>query len=102
AAMRMAPGISYGSGLFAASVLIAVGASIAALLIAFSLPQGREKRTWHAPVAASVMGAAIVGMHYTGMAAANFAPDAMCLTSGPRLDSMWLAITIAAFTFLIL
>ena len=48
------------------------------------------------------MGAAIVGMHYTGMGAAHFAPNAVCISSGPRLDANWLAITIAMFTFLIL
>jgi len=48
------------------------------------------------------MGAAIVGMHYTGMAAAHFAPNAVCISSGPRLDATWLAIAIAMFTFLIL
>jgi PAS domain S-box-containing protein len=102
AAMRMAPGIYFEPLLVATSVLIAIGAAIAALWIAFSLPQGRWRRSWHKLVAASVMGAAIVGMHYTGMAAANFAPDAVCISSGPRLDTNWLAITISAFTFLIL
>jgi NO-binding membrane sensor protein with MHYT domain len=86
-AMKMEPGIRYAPGLFGASVLIAIGASIAALTIAFSLPQGRAQRNWHTLVAASVMGAAIVGMHFTGMAAALFAPNAFCITSGPtRLD----------------
>jgi diguanylate cyclase len=100
AAMRMSPPIYYDPLLFATSVLIAIGAAIAALWIAFSLPRGRQG--WHKLAAASVMGAAIVGMHYTGMAAANFAPDAVCISSGPRLDATWLAITISAFTFLIL
>ena len=102
AAMRMSPGIDYDPLLFATSVLIAIAASMAALWIAFSLPQGREGKNWHKLAAASVMGAAIVGMHYTGMAAANFAADAVCISSGPHLDETWLAITIAAFTFLIL
>ncbi len=102
AAMQMSPAIAYDPLLFATSVLIAIGASMAALWIAFSLPQGRERRNWHKLAAASVMGAAIVGMHYTGMAAADFAPNAVCISSGPRLDTTLLAITIAAFSFLIL
>jgi PAS domain-containing protein len=102
AAMRMFPSIDYDPLLFATSVLIAIGASIAALWIAFSLPYGRGGMHWHKIAAASVMGAAIVGMHYTGMAAAHFAPNAVCISSGPRLDATWLAITISTFTFLIL
>jgi signal transduction histidine kinase/FixJ family two-component response regulator/HPt (histidine-containing phosphotransfer) domain-containing protein len=102
AAMQMSPPIHYDRLLFAASVAIALVAAMAALWIAFSLPQGHRHRRWHKLVAASVMGAAIVGMHYTGMAAANFSHDAVSLASGPRIDTTWLAITIAAFTFLIL
>jgi NO-binding membrane sensor protein with MHYT domain/nitrogen-specific signal transduction histidine kinase/ActR/RegA family two-component response regulator len=102
AAMQMSPGIYYDRLLFATSVLIGIGAAMAALWIAFSLPQGQRGKRWHKLAAASVMGAAIVGMHYTGMAAANFAPNAVCISSGPRLDATWLAITISAFTFLIL
>jgi signal transduction histidine kinase/DNA-binding NarL/FixJ family response regulator len=102
AAMKMFPGIYYDPMLFAASVVIAIVAAMAALWIAFSLPQGRRHRRWHKLAAASVMGAAIVGMHYTGMAAANFALGAICISSGPRIDTTWLAITISAFTFLIL
>ena len=102
AAMQMFPSIDYGPLLFATSVLIAIGAAIAALWIAFSLPYGRGGKSWHKIAAASVMGAAIVGMHYTGMAAAHFAPNAVCISSGPRLDATWLAITISTFTFLIL
>jgi signal transduction histidine kinase/DNA-binding NarL/FixJ family response regulator len=102
AAMRMSPAIDYDAWLFAASVVIALGAAMAALWIAFSLPQGHRHRLWHKLAAASVMGAAIVGMHYTGMAAANFSHDAVSMASGPRIDTTWLAITISAFTFLIL
>ena len=102
AAMQMSPAIDYDPVLFAASVVIAIGAAMAALWIAFSLPQGHRHHRWHKLVAASVMGAAIVGMHYTGMAAANFSHDAVSLAGGPRIDTTWLAITISAFTFLIL
>jgi len=106
AAMRMFPGIDYDPLLFATSVLIAIGASFAALWVAFSLPprmsNDRGGKSWYKIAAASVMGAAITGMHYTGMAAARFAPNAMCISSGPRLDANWLAITIGMFTLLIL
>jgi len=102
AAMQMFPGIDYDPLLFAASVLIAIAAAIAALWIAFSLPHTGWRRHGYKMAAAAVMGAAIVGMHYTGMWAAHFAPNAVCISSGPHLDANWLAITIAMFTLLIL
>jgi NO-binding membrane sensor protein with MHYT domain len=102
AAMQMFPGIDYDPLLFATSVLVGIAAAVAALWIAFSLPHRGRGRHVYKMAAASVMGAAIVGMHYTGMAAAHFAPNAVCISSGPRLDANWLAITIAMFTFLIL
>ncbi|WP_144172676.1 bifunctional diguanylate cyclase/phosphodiesterase [Pseudomonas sp. Kh13] len=78
AALRMLPGIDYDPTLFGASLLIAVGASAAALWIAFRLrahtPYVRQIRG----LAAVVMGFAIVGMHYTGMAAANFPAGSFC------------------------
>ncbi|GLO16577.1 bifunctional diguanylate cyclase/phosphodiesterase [Pseudomonas putida] len=90
AALRMLPGIDYDPALFGASLLIAVGASAAALWIAFRLrmhtPYVRQIRG----VAAVVMGFAIVGMHYTGMAAANFPEGSFCgaLGGGLQGDSL--------------
>lgn len=90
AALRMLPGIDYDPTLFGASLLIAVGASAAALWIAFRLrmhtPYVRQIRG----LAAVVMGFAIVGMHYTGMAAANFPEGSFCgaLTGGLQGDGL--------------
>lgn len=90
AALRMLPGIDYDPTLFGASLLIAVGASAAALWIAFRLrrhtPYVRQIRG----LAAVVMGVAIVGMHYTGMAAANFPEGSLCgaLGGGLQGDSL--------------
>jgi signal transduction histidine kinase len=59
--------------------VIAVVASIAALWLAFTLRSGRGSRDTAAKIlAAVVMGFAISGMHYTGMAAANYDPNAVC------------------------
>src|SRR5581483_8810892 len=80
AAMQMFPGIDYDPLLFATSVLVGIAAAIAALWIAFSLPHSGVGRRWYKMAAAAVMGAAIVGMHYTGMAAAHFAPNAVCIS----------------------
>ena len=101
AAMDTHPPIRYDALLFAASVLIAIIASLAALWMAFTL---REDLKWMAYAklgSAVVMGLAITGMHYTGMAAANFAADTICL-AGPLVDNSWMAGTIALVTFLVL
>jgi len=78
AALMMMPAIHYRPGLFALSVLIAIGASIAALVICFKLRQARRHLLWYKLLAAQVMAVAITGMHYTGMAAAEFMPGAVC------------------------
>ena len=77
AAMVSPVAVHFHSGLWWLSIAIAVAASCAALVLAFRFKH--ESRLWVAPRAAAavVMGAAISGMHYTGMAAAHFtvAPD---------------------------
>jgi NO-binding membrane sensor protein with MHYT domain len=100
-AMQMFPPVRYDPVLVAASVGIAVLASNAALWIAYELRrEGRYRR--HAKLAAAAaMGGAIAGMHYTGMAAAHFAPDAVCL-SRTLLDSDWLAGAVTLVTLFIL
>ena len=106
AAMRMSPAIEYDPPLFIASVFIAILASLAALWIAFQL---RQKYSALAIVAklgsAVVMGLAITGMHYTGMAAAQFAPGSVCLAadaSGGGMETTSLAISIGIATVSIL
>ena len=92
---------------FIASVVIAVTASAAALWIFFRLEKNEEggKKTLLRAAAGLVMGAAICGMHYTGMAAAVFAPEAdMCIApvGGRSGDDTEQAIGIAAVTGVIL
>ncbi|MES2017499.1 MAG: MHYT domain-containing protein [Pseudomonadota bacterium] len=103
AAMRMSPAIRYDPALYALSIAVAVAASIAALFIAFHL---RSDSVAHVGIkrmgAAVVMGVAIVGMHYTGMAAANFAPGSVCLGNPNQLGNLWMAATIAGCTLLFL
>src|ERR1700752_3166509 len=65
--------MSYSTPLVALSIAIAVGASGAALKIAHALRAPDAPWVMRA-VSAVVMGAAISGMHYTGMAAAEFTP----------------------------
>ena len=101
AAMEVQPGIHYDATLFAASIAIAIAASTAALWISFTLRSHGTRRVYARLGSAVIMGLAIVGMHYTGMAAANFAPNTICL-SGALANNSWMAATIAIITFLIL
>ncbi len=103
-AMQMSPPIRYDAALFVASVFVAIAASFAALWIAFQL---RRKRSGLAIVAklgsAGVMGLAITGMHYIGMAAANFAPGSVCLVAMEGgIDNASLAISVGAIAMLLL
>ncbi|SHM53779.1 diguanylate cyclase (GGDEF) domain-containing protein [Pseudomonas asturiensis] len=78
AAMRMQPGIDYDPALFSLSLVIAISASAVALWIAFRLRENVPKIQLARAAAAVVMGIAIVGMHYTGMAAAGFPEGSYC------------------------
>lgn len=70
--------ITYLPGLFFLSIVIAIVASEAALWLALKSREGSYQRQFYFKmVSALVMGLAICGMHYTGMAAAVFSPDHM-------------------------
>jgi PAS domain S-box-containing protein len=99
AAMRMPAELRYNHLLVALSVLIAVGASIAALWLTF-----RTAAVWQRLMAAIVMGIAISGMHYTGMAAAIFTAHSETdeLHGASGLAETNLALAIGGITFLIL
>lgn len=90
AALRMLPGIDYDPTLFGASLVIAVTASGAALWIALRLRKATPYIRLMRGGAAVVMGFAIVGMHYTGMAAANFPEGSFCgaAATGLRTDGL--------------
>ena len=99
AAMRMQPGIDYDPFWFSASILVAIGASGAALWIALRLRrEGRHIRLLRL-AASLVMGLAIVGMHYTGMAAARFPAGSICGAAvDGGLQSHWLAVLVIVTT----
>ncbi|MGF6513778.1 diguanylate cyclase (GGDEF)-like protein [Pseudomonas sp. BT76 TE3572] len=107
AAMRMQPGIDYDPTLFGASLLIAVVASGAALWIAFRLRQHTPYVGLIRGGAAVIMGFAIVGMHYTGMAAARFPDGSFCGAAvsglnGKGLDNLVLITTLAVLSLALL
>ncbi|HUR92611.1 MAG TPA: MHYT domain-containing protein [Gemmatimonadaceae bacterium] len=82
ASMRMPARLEYNVGLVALSVVIAISASFAALILArhfrVAVKDGGRLKLG----AAILMGAAVYGMHYTGMTAARFIP-----TEGDANDS---------------
>jgi diguanylate cyclase (GGDEF)-like protein/PAS domain S-box-containing protein len=98
-AMAM-PGLAtvYDPRLVALSVVIAVAAATAALWLTF-----RRLGSWTRLGAAIVMGIAISGMHYTGMAAATFVHvEGQHASLRPSLDSGFLALAVVAATSLLL
>ncbi len=78
AALLFPGSIGYTPVLWALSVLIAIAASVVALMLALKLRPDWRYRT----AAALIMGFAICGMHYTGMAATVFTPDPGRTASG--------------------
>ena len=102
AALRMDPAIVYDPGWVAASVVIAVGASGAALWLAFRLRGAAPHATFLRMCAALVMGCAIAGMHYTGMAAAGFANGSVCRAALVGIDDEWLATFVIGATVAVL
>ena len=102
AAMLIEPGIVYDPLWVGISLLIALAASGAALWIAFYLREVSRVRGFAGKAGAAVfMGAAIVGMHYAGMAAAKFPIGSVC-GAASQLDSVWLATLVGACTILLL
>ncbi|MVP00641.1 bifunctional diguanylate cyclase/phosphodiesterase [Paenibacillus lutrae] len=100
----MVVNIQYNPRVVLLSVLIAAAASFAALWLLFYF---RKKHTGHVVLyklcSGLIMGAAIAGMHYTGMAAARFYPQDLTQVSQDLLfDSKVLAYAIAAGTLVLL
>ncbi len=94
--------IHYELGLFLLSVLIAVIAATAALWLSVYSDQGTYRnRIKLKIVSALIMGIAIAGMHYTGMAAAVFTPTATMVT-GVTANPTILAILISTIVLCIM
>ena len=106
AAMQMTATIQYDPMLFTVSIVIAIGASIAALSIAFQL-RFQQKGGQASVVkvgSALVMSVAISGMHYTGMAAAALTTtnDILSPNTFEAFDNTWLGMIIGVATLIIL
>jgi PAS domain S-box-containing protein len=102
-AIRSCPAIRYDVATVAASVAIAIAASVVALKIAFSLRTEDGSNAVRKRIAgASIMGLAITGMHYTGMAAGTFPAGNDCVEQVSAISDLWLAVTIGLCTVLML
>ncbi len=98
-AMTMGAGLSFKPMLYTASVAIAIAAATVALWLAFNLGHGWQK------IAASIaMGVAIAGMHYTGMAAANFTPmpDTFAGGTGHSVSLLATVVTVTTLGLLLI
>jgi len=98
AAMRMMPGVVYDPLLFSLSVVIAMLASGGALWMAFRLRREGERVILARVGASLVMGCAIVGMHYTGMAATDFPLGSYCGAANSGIDAKWLFLVVIVVT----
>lgn len=105
AAMRLAATPKYDAKFVAFSLVIAIGASLVALQLAFRLRADTTVagRIWKIG-SAIVMGFAIAGMHYTGMTAVSFKRNysQLVMPPSPAIDNSLLAIGIAIATLVIL
>jgi diguanylate cyclase len=97
AAITIIPAIAYDPLLVALSIVIAIGASFVALWLFFHLREGNSLyQQFKRMAAAVVMGLAISGMHYTGMAASRFGFGSFC-RGGVIFQNSWLAVAIGVF-----
>ena len=101
AAMEVPGDFAFSPLVVSLSVLIAISAATTALWLAT-----RQSDVWQKALAACVMGLAVAGMHYTGMAAATFTEEAhgapMAHVTGVDLAQGNLALYVSGITFLIL
>ncbi|MBD0382104.1 bifunctional diguanylate cyclase/phosphodiesterase [Paenibacillus sedimenti] len=103
-AMRIPGQITYNPALWLLSAGIALVASYAALYLFHRLRQVQDFSLWKL-ICAIVMGIAICGMHYTGMAAAQFTYDGDIqhqATAGDEQLQLFLLTGVAVSTFVIL
>jgi diguanylate cyclase (GGDEF)-like protein len=101
-AMRMNPFIQYDPALFAVSVVVAIVAAGVALKVTHLLRVSAPKVKLARGLAAVLLGSAIVGMHYIGMAAANFPIGSICRAAGEGMEPRWMAVLVFIVTISVL
>ncbi|MGP4036289.1 putative bifunctional diguanylate cyclase/phosphodiesterase [Pantoea agglomerans] len=99
-ALLIEPQPEWNALLVALSVLIAFAASGLALWLAFHLRQGDHHLMLMRGLASLVMGIAIAGMHYVGMAAAEFSHSSMMQPHGVSNAGLAVWVTLITLTIL--
>jgi PAS domain S-box-containing protein len=99
AAMRMPADLRYDHLWVAVSILVAIGAAVAALWLAFNQTGVRQRL-----LAVLIMGLAVSGMHYVAMQGAVFSSEAPVdhAHGSASVSQMHLALWVTGTTFLIL
>ncbi len=103
-AMKIHVNIHYLPGLFFLSIAIGVAAAETAIWLALQSNYGSKKRQFNLKIISSfLMGLAICGMHYTGMAAAVFTPNLShsMVHENSAIAPSYLAYFITGFSILI-
>ena len=95
AALKMSPAISYDPLILALSVAVAVIASWGALLMMYRGDHVKLPVLPRYLLGASIMGLAISGMHYTGMAGVYIQPGSLCLAGSTYIEPNLLAVMVA-------
>ena len=106
AAMDMSVLLRYDIFMFCLSIVVAVVLAILSLWISFGLKQFGDtslSQNMKMLISSCVMGAAISGMHYTGMAAARFVlPPGLEITNQTNAISLYLALGVTVITVIII
>jgi len=102
-AMQMGASLRYDPVMFAVSIVVAHLLAMLALATKFLLGRSRHRdNLWVKLGSAGLMGGAVAGMHYTGMAAAYFFPQPGAVPSGSPIDTSLLVAMISMVTVLVL
>lgn len=102
-AMQMDAELRYDPWMFAASIVVAHFLAMLALSTKFMLSRSRHRDSFPVKLAtAALMGGAVTGMHYTGMAAAYFFPREDTVVTGSPMDTTLMVSLTTVVTILVL
>ncbi|MDF0733630.1 EAL domain-containing protein [Pseudomonas entomophila] len=96
AAMKMTPAIVYDWRLVTTSVVVAILSSAGALWLTFTLKHQTTFIFLRRCGSALIMGTAISGMHYLGMASAGFPEGSFCGAANQGISAAWLSLALIA------